>query len=496
MTHYEEPVHARPAGVSGGDVGASESDVSSAAATPFDGLLAFADVLSENDPVLADVFVGGAQLAQAVLEEQLPTLLGDVGKLLGMSRSGIDNLTAALGANTLPFTPEALASDLADAAAEVTKIDPALLAGDDNGRRFIGAAIQGFVDSPQTPDDSRSQYDRAIDWIQEHATPGAFHWRASCALERPSVLGGITPIRCAATAHRWRGGDRISAMEWTYGRRIFPGFEGTVRTPGPVGAIGPGGGYQKFIDDDHPGYYWDTIDAGTGGWVFALYFTEGARIRLPWKLCATLDAKQPQIDNLIGQQIDRDRGRIQDLLVGVGEAAGLSAGVALSAAHPVIPLMAAAAKALVRPVLAQFVKLNSDVNLTTWTIWHTTLLETRRGVPVSIFTIARSDQETPGLCRLKTDAAGQPIADDDYQYDPNIRRQARFMIGHTTLGSPNFDPRYFDLVADKGQPLAWREPLETNSGLRILVPHQAGGSKASYVSALRADVLPAYVWEI
>ena len=62
------------------------------------------------------------------------------------------------------------------------------------------------------------------------------------------------------------------------------------------------------------------------------------------------------------------------------------------------------------------------------------------------------------------------------------------MIGASVLPYGEFNDAFFDLTDCSRQPLVWREPMKTNGGFRILVPHRASGTKASYVSALRVDV--------
>ncbi|WAC90188.1 hypothetical protein [Mycobacterium sp. Aquia_213] len=459
---------------------------------PFEGWLAFADIVADSNPALSDLMAASAYLARSVLEEQMPLYVDRLGALLDMSPSAIDSLRVALAADTLPLTPQALADVVQDAVAEAAEADAELFT---NERNYVDTAARSFIDSGRTSERSANIYDQTLKWLKEKAKPGSsFHWRASCSLERPSALGGRKPIYCARVAHPYLFGDHVGALEATYGHKLFVGFEGNAQRPGQVGA---GGGYRATIDDEHPSYYWDSLSSPTGAWAFTLHLMEGPRVRLASKIAARVEAKQEQINDLIGEQVDNSRNRIEEL---VGRAVNslpsdALAATALSAVvHPLVALIALGAKAMFKLVVARLIKVFKEVNLTTWTVWHTTITDSGR-VPISIFTLARPGRRTPGLCRLKSEPTGA-VADDDYQYDPNLQRQARFMIGPTSLGTDTFSENYFKLVADKGQPLAWQEPFETNSGFRILVPHTAPGSKASYVCAIRADVLPSFTWEL
>jgi hypothetical protein len=149
--------------------------------------------------------------------------------------------------------------------------------------------------------------------------------------------------------------------------------------------------------------------------------------------------------------------------------------------------MATAAHAVVEVIFHFLVKTLSDTNLTTWAIWHTAVMGQQR-VPISVFTLSLPGEGTPGLQYLRSGPSGELTASDDYRADPGYLSQARFMIGASEPPYGEFNDVLFDLTDRSRQPLAWREPNRTNDGFRILVPHRAPGTKASYVSALRVDV--------
>src|SRR6202022_4117630 len=142
--------------------------------------------------------------------------------------------------------------------------------------------------------------------------------------------------------------------------------------------------------------------------------------------------------------------------------------------NPLLGLISGAANAVVGFIVEILVRAWSERNLSTWTIWHTALIGTDQ-VPLSVFTLTGHDQGSPKLRRLLgKNADGAPTTDDKYEGDlhnPEQELQARFLIGSSAPGPNLFDDKYFKEVAKVGRPLAWQEPLETGSGLRILLPH-------------------------
>jgi hypothetical protein len=346
--------------------------------------------------------------------------------------------------------------------------------------QLVEAAIAGFLDSDRVGPDARATYDDMADRVTQHSRP---RWWAACSLDLPSVLGnGKPPIYCARPGHRFS--NSLVALEWNYGGTMSTGFKGKVTGRGQVGEVADGGGYRDSIDDTHPNYYWDTLAVPSSGLAFALNLSEGRNCRWAYKVAEVINGRRTEIRGIVGKQVQGARAEIDTLLT----AAKLPAFLL----HPVVGLMVTAIQAVAQAVCAALVKTLSDKSLTTWTIWHTAVMSQRK-VPISVFTLSLPGADTPGLQYLKPDQDGSTelTASDNYPEYPVFMRQARFMIGESEPPYDQFNDALFDLTdrsAQPPQPLAWREPLETNSGFRILVPHRAPGTKASYVSALRVDV--------
>ena len=69
------------------------------------------------------------------------------------------------------------------------------------------------------------------------------------------------------------------------------------------------------------------------------------------------------------------------------------------------------------------------------------------------------------------------------------QQRGRGMVGLTVPPDRRCPADLWHQVAVKNQPAAWTEPKQDRGGFRVLVPHAEAGKDASYVSALRADVV-------
>jgi len=423
-----------------------------------------------------------AYLAQSALEERLPDLIGPLGQLLiasGFSSGAVDSVHSALLADRLAYTPVAVTNELAALYADLGEERQRLTGADP--LQLVEAAIGGFLDSDRVGPDARATYEDMAGRVTKTTRP---RWRAACSLDLPSVLGtGKLPIYCAQPGHRFSNG--LVALEWTYGDTLSTGFKGKVAGRGQVGEVTDGGGYRNSIDEARPNYYWDTLAVPSSGLAFALSLSEGRSWRWANKVAEAIAGGRTEIRGIVGKQVQGARADIDTLLT----AAKLPAFLL----HPIVGLMVTAAQAVAQAVCAALVKTLSDKSLTTWAIWHTAVMGQRK-VPISVFTLSVPGADTtPGLQYLNPhqDRSAELTASDNYPEYPVFMRQARFMIGASEPPYGEFNDALFDLTdrsAQPPQPLAWREPLETNSGFRILVPHRAPGTKASYVSALRVDV--------
>lgn len=464
----------------------------------FTGWLAVADVLSEVNPEMADAMVAGAYVARATLEEHIPSLLSAISEELELPSSVVDGLAGALGAGTLELTAESAAEMLFDF--ETVQVFQ------DGPNRFsdIDDAIHGFLKTRLvTP--GRGAYDDLVRQMKEHQPSTDFaHWKATCSLDLPSVLGnGQQPIYCVRPGHRELG-TQLHAREYTYFPQAMTGFKGRVTGAGPVGVDG---GYRKDpgldINEQLPHYFVRSFESNTAaqGWVYALYLTEGSRARTIAKLVALLPGQSERVGRKVAEQIGQSQQRFTSVMT--------SLQIPAAFINPLISLIALAAQALVPLLVKELAKRFRESRLTPWTIWHTVLMGSER-VPVSIFTLTgRDSATTPPLCRLMKSPGGEWSADD--RYDGSFAAEqaaARFMIGQTQIPTTGIDAAWFDVAAQSGQPLAWQDPLESRGGFRVLLPHLerdlsaqddelhdadryrklAAKSKPMYLSAVRADV--------
>jgi hypothetical protein len=466
-------------GLSGSNSGSFYGEPTPAVfALPFLGWLALADAVADTAPDTAELMTAAAYLAQSALEERLPDLIGPLSDVLtdsGFSSGAVEGVRSALLANRLAFTPQAVTDEMANLYTDLGE-EHQIRSGD-GPLQLAEAAIEGFLDSDFAGPDARAVYDNMADRAAQYKRP---HWWASCSLDLPSVLGTAKPpIYCARPGHRVL--DRLVALEWTYRGTVLTGFNGKVVGRGHVGKVTAGGDYRDSIDSFQVNRYWDTLHVPSTGLAFGLSLSEGLAWRWASKVAKVLEGRRTDIEGIISKEIGGAKARIDTLLT--------AAQIPASFIHPVVGLMVTAARAVVKVIFNFLVETLSVKNLTTWAIWHTAVMG-QRHVPISVFTLSLPGAGTPGLqyIRSSQDPSAGFTASDDYGADPGYLSQARFMIGASELPYGEFNDAFFDLTERSRQPLVWRAPMKTNGGFRILVPHRASGTKASYVSALRVDV--------
>lgn len=486
-------------------------------APPLQGWLAIADIVADSDQDVAGLMVMGERVVRAALEAELPSLVSDIGDVLGLSDIGLDEVAQTLSAGALPFTSETLALQMSDAYDDVLQGFANSEPDDPQPMAFVDKIIKAFVNSPPVAErNGGAQYSKMQEQVSQAVSAGAVpRWTAICSLEQPDVLGGRVPIYCARRGHRWvSGGTHLGAHELTYTGSAESSFEGRVRNDmNFVGQLGEGGGYRVSLSEQSPSPFYGVIgrdamglDTGLSGWGYALHLVEGPEARILTKMPRVLRRQRHKLEDHVGALIKRSEQRVHNALA--------AAHIPLTLVHPLLGLITAAANAIIGFIVDFLAKAWSEVDLSTWTVWHTALIGTDQ-VPISVFTLGGRDAGSPKLRRLvgrETD--GTPITDDRYEGDdhnPEHALYARFLIGCSSPGSDLFDEKLLIAVARFGRPLAWQEPLETGSGLRVLVPHLdrpmdatdrtgraararsgdegvAGLSKVMYVSAIRADV--------
>ena len=344
----DEPAEARDAVVD--DHGSTlESGGSSAVfEAALQGWLAFADVVSDDNPDIAGLMVMGAHVVRAALEEEIPTLLSGLGEVLGLSQSGLDDVGAALRADNLVFTSEALAVQMSEAYDDVVQ---GFRRGDpDDPMRFINTVIADFVASPLiSARGGEERFAKVKDEVsQVKATGSSPRWTAACSMELPHLLGGRTPIYCARRAH-WGWGAHLGALELSYGQTMVPGFEGRVRKGGEqVGQVGLGGGYREDLDKAFPSPFYGVIgtdsmgidSSGVSGWAFALHLIEGPRREMWSRAAGLLSRRRPQITAQVDALVQRAEQNVHGVLQ--------KAHIPVSLVHPLSGLISAAAKGIVK----------------------------------------------------------------------------------------------------------------------------------------------------
>jgi hypothetical protein len=511
-----EPADAADATIAGDGTAVESVGSSSIFAPALQGFLELADVVSDHAPDIAGLMVMGAHVVRAALEEEIEALVRDLGQALGLSRSGRHEFEAALRADSPAYTSQALAYQMSDAYSDL--VGESSGSEPDDLTKFINDIITAFVDSPRvTMRGGDEQYRNMTAEVDKITATGASpRWEAVGSLELPHILGGCTPIYCARRGHRWiSGGTHLRAMELTYTAAMSnDSFVGRVHMAGQqVAHAGVGGGYRDTLTEAFPPPFYGVIgkndmglDTGLSGWSYGLHLVEGPGAQILTKLPAALSRQQRHAEAHIGALVQRSAQRVRGVLT--------AANISLTVLNPLLGIIKAAADAVVGFIVHVLVKAWSEQHLSTWTIWHTALIGTKQ-VPISVFTLTGRDEASPKLRRLLgKNADGTPKTDDKYLGDfhnPEQELQARFLIGSSAPGPNLFDDRYFGEVAKIGRPLVWQEPLETGSGLRILLPHldrpmdgtdrassaaaakrgdegMAALAKIMYVSAIRADV--------
>ncbi len=151
-----------------------------------------------------------------------------------------------------------------------------------------------------------------------------------------------------------------------------------------------------------------------------------------------------------------------------------------------------ATRSLSDALLSRLEKALADTNMTPWIITHTTLLTPQYPIgPLSMFVLASPTAPDAKLHQVRRDAYDPDHSEMDLGYGANVRalQRGRGMIGLSTPPSRPCPGDLWAQVAAKNQPAAWTEPSLDGEGFRVLVPHAEADKGASYVSALRADVI-------
>ena len=466
---------------------------------PLEGWTVVADVVSDMAPGIAEFMVLLSNLARVTAEDHLGGLVEMAASRFGMSRQMYTALQNSLAESAFPLSADVLVDALVAAGGRLSPEEREFLTAP-NGLADAVTAL--FRKSPRMGDygEIDELHSRLAEYVAALNAEGGVILEASCSMERPDHLGEV-PIDCARLANSWKPHDLLGVAELNYGLTLRETFTGRVRKPGRAGG-GPAGGGLVMTDREHkngydPGindqrvedFYRNWNVPGVNSWVYTLHVTDGY---LQWAnnvAAKQLEKHRDDITNAVREKVTKAATDIaKDVNPRIQTALGVSAITAGTILHPLVPLAAAVAAAVVGLVVDKFVSVLTSKQLTTWSIGHTVVTDSNM-VPLSIFTLSRKGDETK-LCKLATKKSGEPKLSRAYA-NSEVFERARFMLGTTALNEMDagqFDPRYFQLVAEADKPLAWHDPHKTRGGFRVLLPHTRSGSKARYVSAVCADV--------
>jgi len=477
-------------GAGGGRSGGGRSDSVSGSASyfafglPFAGWLTLSDMIADSNPELGDTMRAQAAVYQAALERSFADRFTDIRGLLqnaGIPRWSADEAERALLSDSLPLPVSDLAQDARQAYTELMETGTVLATKPESDgflaavMHFGGLAVLGAdADEVALPTSLPVRREDLPEAFLDYFLPDT-QLRAAASLDLPELASGRGfSLWCQSPLRRWKG-DNLVATEHTYIEREVEGltnpqFHGT---DAPVLTQ-----YRDDITEWRPGDFTESIRMGVGNFYYAYRLTEPKRSRAAHRLRKVLGSDA-----------------IREVLieaVNAGVTAGMSAAGPVGA--PLAPVASTAARSVNDALLSRLETALADTNMTPWIITHTTLLTPQYPIgPLSMFVLASPAAPDAKLHQVRRDAYDSDRSEMDLGYSANVRalQRGRGMIGFSTPPSPPCPGDLWAQVAAKNQPAAWTEPSLDGKGFRVLVPHAEANNGASYVSALRADVIQA-----
>jgi hypothetical protein len=441
-------------------------------------------MIADANPELGDTMRALAAVYQAALAGSLADRSADLRRALqsaGIPRWSADEAERALLSGTLPFSASDLAEDVAQALAELMETETVLTAASESDgflasvMHFGGLAVLGAdADEVALPGSLP---------VRREALPETFfdyfladnQLRVTASLDLPALASGREfSLWCRSPLRRHRG-DNLVATEHTYIEREIEGLS----NPRFHGADVPvTTSYRDDIADWQPRDFTESIPQGVSNFYFAYRLTEPKRSRAARRLRTALGSEA--IRTVLSEAVN------------AGVAAGMSAAGPLGA--PLAPVASTAARSLSDALLSSLATALADTNMTPWIITHTTLLTPQYPVgPLSMFVLTSPAAPDAKLHQIRRDQYDPDRSEMNLGYDANVRalQRGRGMFGLSRPPARRCPSDLWAHVAANNQPAAWTEPSLDSGGFRILVPHAEAGKGASYVSALRADVLVA-----
>jgi hypothetical protein len=463
--------------------GLSDAASESVFRMPFAGWLALSDLIAPGAPEFAASMRSAAWCMQSALEQSMSEVLPKIVSVLddsGIRRTALNQAADQLFSMCLPLSPEAFAEAGRESFAEIYKQGlVARTAQPDDGYLasvlHLGtAALQG-----QDVDDAlpggRSAAEIAELFRSHFALPHPY--RAVASLEMPEIASGRGfSVDCRRPIHR---SDNIVVSEAAFTTLPpFVGLRNANVVAAPIDKI-----YRQGIHRIDPEGFVQNVRSGPDVLYFAFDIEEQRRTGAGRRAAQALAERRRPL---------RD-------LVGVGVEAAFQVAQAAAQAHG-FPL------AVIKPSLNRFAPMLEDrlsylierplseTLLTQWTITLMTLIlpELEEFDPLSVFILFSPMEPALPLNQVRIDRNNYDDSgmDTRYEGDYRVKLRARGMIGTSEIPQRPAPTALWHLVGQRKAPVAWRDPLADQGGFRVLVPHFIRGDECSYVSALRADLLP------
>ena len=452
---------------------------------PFAGWLALSDMIADSNPELGDTMRALAAVLQAALEQAVTARFSEIRAIL--SKAGIPHWSAedaerALLSGLLPLSVQDLADEAEQAFAELAEtgmverrqpIRAAFMASvvHYGGHAILGAGPDQDASLPRLPVRHREDLPDELRAFFLPATP----LRVAASLDLPTFASGQEfSIWCRKSLRRRRG-DNLVATEHTYINREVDGLTNPRFQGGGTAVTSQ---YRDDITAWLPVDFTESIDLGRplDNYYYVYELREPKRSRATRRLRKVLDY-----------------ARVHEVL---GEAVSAGVAVAMAATGPVgaslTPLASPVARMLTDALVSRLETALADTNMTPWSITHTTFYTEDYPVgPLSMFMLVSPAAPDAKLHQIRRDNNNPDRSVMDLGYKEKVRayQRGRGMIGVTVPPGRPCPADLWAQVATKNQPAAWTEPGQDNGGFRVLVPHAEAGKDASYVSALRADVI-------
>jgi hypothetical protein len=431
---------------------------------PVAGWMGMSELIGQSDPETGDIMRSCGYLISAVLEDEAQNLAHGLAEILNQTlpRSAIRAVEADLGTNTCPLTVSDAHQALEDAIADSgVDLDDANSWDPGSGllRKIDKISIEAAADKlGKDPADLRAHWN----------SPGG--WYLTASLDLPERLNNNWPVRCVRPAHRFFS-DKLLVEETTYLDQPVNALENDHVTAGNIQQA-----YRPNLDGMLVDSYYESL---THGQVRCLYFT-----------VKMIEARQNRLVRKLGNSIAEHHGAIIEAINSAVQAAiGVFAGyTALPVQQVARGLLNNASRPILERIISVLERSIADISLPSWVVTHTAAVGDRKDcVPLSIIQLYTMSSTGSVLHWAKQGPAG--IAPSKhYEEDIGFNYSGRQMLGHSQP-SGSCPVVLWSQVAELNNPVCWTQPEKDENGFRVLLPHKPDFGNASYISAVRADVI-------